>query len=344
MKKLGEIMEAEIAETPAVYQRLFADQSQFDCLENLLSQRKIHTILILARGTSDNAAFFLKYLIETKLGLPVGLTSPSAVSVYGATLKTEGTLVIAISQSGQSPDLVQFAHAAKSGGATLLTMLNAPGSPLEAIADYKIELMAGTETAVAATKSYSAQLLSSLILVSRWAKLAVDQSQLISEAQRLLAHSAQYQEIARSFDLTKQTVILGRGFSFPNAKEAALKLQETCKVAVQSWSIADYLHGPVSALKEDSQVVILAPAHMPQEPLLEAVTKIRPITGRIIWLGEGGLVAPGDQVIPGAQCADEVLSSIVDAVSLQLLTLTMSVQAGLDPDSPAGLSKVTLTH
>ena len=139
-------------------------------------------------------------------------------------------------------------------------------------------------------------------------------------------------------------MILGRGFSFPNAKEAALKLQETCKVAVQSWSIADYLHGPVSALKEDSQVVILAPAHMPQGPLLEAVTKIRPITGRIFWLGEGGLVAAGDQVIPGAECSDEIYSSVVDAISLQLLTLTMSVQAGLDPDSPAGLSKVTLTH
>ena len=344
MKKLGVIMESEIAETPAVYQRLFADQSQFSALENLLSERKIHTILILARGTSDNAAFFLKYLIETKLGLPVGLTSPSAVSVYGASLKTEGTLVIAISQSGQSPDLVQFAQAAKAGGATLLTMLNASGSPLEAIADYKITLNAGIETAVAATKSYSAQLLSSLILVSLWAKSSINEEQLTSEAQRLLAQSDQYQEIAQSIDLSKQVVILGRGFSFPNAKEAALKLQETCKVAVQSWSIADYLHGPVSALKEDSQVIILAPAHMPQGPLLEAVTKIRPITNRIFWLGQGGLVTSADRVIPGAQCDDEVLSSIVDAVSLQLLTLTMSVQAGLDPDSPAGLSKVTLTH
>lgn len=344
MKQFGAIMESEIAETPAVYQRLFADQSQFESLEKLLSEREIHTILILARGTSDNAAFFLKYLIETKLGLPVGLTSPSAVSVYGATLKTSGTLVIAISQSGQSPDLVQFARAAKAGGATLLTLLNAPDSPLGAIADYRITLNAGTETAVAATKSYSAQLLSSLMLVSRWNKTPIAEEQIISEATRLLAQADTYQDIARSIDLSKQIVILGRGFGFPNAKEAALKLQETCKVAVQSWSIADYLHGPVSALKADSQVIILAPAHMPQEPLLEAVNKIRPITKKIIWLGEGGLVSSDDSVIPGAQCDDEVLSSIVDAVSLQLLTLTMSVQAGLDPDSPAGLSKVTLTR
>ena len=344
MKKLGAIMESEIAETPAVYQRLFADQGQFLELNNLLSERKIHTILILARGTSDNAAFFLKYLIETQLGLPVGLTSPSAVSVYGAELKVEGTLVIAISQSGQSPDLVQFAQAAKAGGATLLTMLNAPDSPLEAIADYKIQLMGGAEIAVAATKSYSAQLLSSLILVSQWAGKSSAEGDLFTEAQRLLAQTNLYQEVAQKIDLSKQVVILGRGFSFPNAKEAALKLQETCKVAVQSWSIADYLHGPISALKADSQVIILAPAHMPQGPLLEAVTKIRPITDRIIWLGEGGLVAATDLVIPGARCSDEIRSSVVDAISLQLLTLAMSLQAGLDPDSPAGLSKVTLTH
>jgi glucosamine--fructose-6-phosphate aminotransferase (isomerizing) len=344
MKKFGAIMESEVAETPVVYQRLFANQTQFLDLKNLLSERKIHTILILARGTSDNAAFFLKYLIETQLGLPVGLTSPSAVSVYDAELKVQGTLVIAISQSGQSPDLVQFAEAAKAGGATLLTMLNAPDSPLEAIADYKIQLMAGAEIAVAATKSYSAQLLSSLILVSLWAGKSTIEGDLFTEAQRLLAQTNLYQGISEKIDLAKQVVILGRGFSFPNAKEAALKLQETCKVAVQSWSIADYLHGPISALKPDSQVIILAPAHMPQGPLLEAVTKIRPITNRIIWLGEGGLVAPTDLVIPGARCSDEIRSSVVDAISLQLLTLAMSLQAGLDPDSPAGLSKVTLTH
>lgn len=344
MKKFGAIMESEVAETPVVYQRLFADQTQFLDLKNLLSERKIHTILILARGTSDNAAFFLKYLIETQLGLPVGLTSPSAVSVYDAELKVQGTLVIAISQSGQSPDLVQFAEAAKAGGATLLTMLNAPDSPLEAIADYKIQLMAGAEIAVAATKSYSAQLLSSLILVSLWAGKSTIEGDLFTEAQRLLAQANLYQGISEKIELAKQVVILGRGFSFPNAKEAALKLQETCKVAVQSWSIADYLHGPISALKPDSQVIILAPAHMPQGPLLEAVTKIRPITNRIIWLGEGGLVTPTDLVIPGARCSDEIRSSVVDAISLQLLTLAMSLQAGLDPDSPAGLSKVTLTH
>ncbi len=344
MKKLGAVMEQEIFETPAVYQRLLADQSQFTSLKNLISEREIHTILILARGTSDNAAFFLKYLIETQLGLPVGLTSPSAVSVYGAELKVSGTLVIAISQSGQSPDLVQFAQAAKAGGATLLTMVNAPDSPLEQIADFAIQLLAGEEIAVAATKSYSAQLLASYILVQSWAGKPLALGTLAGESQRLIAAIAQFHQVAHAIDLSKQIVILGRGFSFPNAKEAALKLQETSKVPVQSWSIADYLHGPISALTPEAQVIILAPAHMPQEPLLEAIQKIRPITRRIIWLGQGGLVAPEDLLIPGSNCPDAVTASIVDAISLQLLTLAIAQNAGLDPDSPAGLSKVTLTH
>jgi glucosamine--fructose-6-phosphate aminotransferase (isomerizing) len=344
VKRIGEIMEREIFETPQVYERLLANGEQFARLKNLLSERKIHTILILARGTSDNAAFFLKYLIETQLGLPVGLTSPSAVSVYGAELKVSGTLVIAISQSGQSPDLVQFAQAAKAGGATLLTMVNATDSPLEKIADFAVHLLAGEEIAVAATKSYSAQLLASYILVQNWAGKPLAIGELAGESARLLSTISDFQNIARSIDLTKQIVILGRGFSFPNAKEAALKLQETSKVPVQSWSIADYLHGPISALTQDSQVIILAPAHMPQEPLLEAIQKIRPITKRIIWLGQGGLVAAEDLVIPGSQCSDAATASIVDAISLQLLTLAIARGAGLDPDSPAGLSKVTLTH
>jgi glucosamine--fructose-6-phosphate aminotransferase (isomerizing) len=223
-------------------------------------------------------------------------------------------------------------------------MVNAPGSPLEEIADYSIQLLAGEETAVAATKSYSAQLLASFILVARWSKTSISSDGLEIEASRILGEFAKFEEMAKQIDLKKQIVILGRGFSFPNAKEAALKLQETCKVPVQSWSIADYLHGPISALTPESQVIILAPAHMPQEPLLEAVTKIRPITQRIIWLGQGGLVHENDLVIPGSKCVDAATSSIVDAVSLQLLTLALSQRAGLDPDSPAGLSKVTLTN
>jgi glucosamine--fructose-6-phosphate aminotransferase (isomerizing) len=122
--KIGAVMESEISEIPAVFSKLISDEAQFEALANLLNGHKIQSVLVLARGTSDNAAHFLKYLIETKLGLPVGLTSPSSVTIYKAKLKFENTLIVAISQSGQSTDLVEYANAAKAAGGLLISMTN----------------------------------------------------------------------------------------------------------------------------------------------------------------------------------------------------------------------------
>lgn len=134
----------------------------------MLTEQKIQSVLILARGTSDNAAHYLKYLIETQIGLPVGLTSPSSVTVYNSELKYRNTLVIAISQSGQSPDLVHFATAARSANAYVISMTNDDLSPLAKVAHHHFSLLAGPELAVAATKSYNAQLLLSYLLVCAW--------------------------------------------------------------------------------------------------------------------------------------------------------------------------------
>ena len=139
-------------------------------------------------------------------------------------------------------------------------------------------------------------------------------------------------------------LILARGFAYPNAREAALKIQETCKVSVQGLSTADYLHGPISALTPQTQVFILAPAHLPLNSISEATTRIRAITGRIFWVGNGGSPEAGDIVIAGSDCRDEMESTIVDAISLQRFSLEFAKKSGFDPDAPVGLSKVTLTH
>ena len=168
MKQLGVVMSSEIAETPAVFSNILGDLSAFDSVKNVLTDEKIQSVLILARGTSDNAAHYLKYLIETQIGLPVGLTSPSSVTVYDAQLKYANTLVIAISQSGQSPDLVHFATAARQASAYLIAMTNDSESPLAKIAHNHFPLLAGPELAVAATKSYNAQLLISYLVLYLW--------------------------------------------------------------------------------------------------------------------------------------------------------------------------------
>ena len=344
MSKLGLIMASEIAETPKVFTSILDNQQAFDSVKNVLVEEKIQSVLILARGTSDNAAHYLKYLIETQIGLPVGLTSPSSVTVYNAELKYANTLIVAISQSGQSPDLVKFATAARQANAYIIAMTNDDKSPLATIAHNHFLLLAGPELAVAATKSYNAQLLISYLLVASWTDKKVNGEQLISEATRIAATADLVAKAVATASRDKEVVILGRGFAYPNAREAALKIQETCKISVQGLSTADYLHGPISALTPDTQVFVLAPSHMPASSITEATTKIRKISSRIFWIGNGGTPEGDDIVLAGSNCDDEITSTLVDAMVLQRFALEFAVASGYDPDAPEGLSKVTLTN
>ena len=344
VNQIGKIMQSEIAEIPAVFTKLIAAESQFGALSNLLKTSQIQSVLVLARGTSDNAAHFLKYLIETQLGLPVGLTSPSSVTIYHAQLNFKNTLVVAISQSGQSTDLVEYATAAKGAGAVLISITNDEASPLAKLADHHLPLMAGTELAVAATKSYAAQLLASLMLVSAWSSKLTNYKSVIAAATELLANDSALTKAVAKCDRANEIVVLGRGFSYPNAREAALKIQETSKISVQGLSIADYMHGPISALTNKTQVFIFAPNGIPLESLKSDLEKIRAKSPSIFWFGTGDLALPNEIVIPGAKCENEIYSSVVDPIILQAFALEFARKNDLDPDSPEGLSKVTFTR
>lgn len=343
MSQHGVIMESEIGQTPEVFAKILNSKPISDELLEFLHSSNIQSVLVLARGTSDNAAHFFKYLVETQLGLPCGLTSPSSVSIYKSKLHYSNTLVVAISQSGRSTDLVEFAKAAKASGAKLVSITNDSESPLAKNADFHIPLLAGPELAVAATKSYSAQLLISYLLVMRWANKELKIQNLVDQAKLVLSTRNHIAEVAKRIDLSKQLVILGRGFAYPNAKEAALKIQETCKVNIYGMSTADYLHGPISALDSDSQVLVLAPCCSPDNSISEAIERIRTITKKIFWIGNSFELSQNEESLGGSSCGDEITSSIVDAIILQELARNLSVNLGLNPDSPAGLSKVTLT-
>jgi glutamine---fructose-6-phosphate transaminase (isomerizing) len=343
VSKIGNVMEAEISEIPEVFQNLLDNPAQFSDLANLLNKSEIKSVLLLARGTSDNAAHFLKYLIETKLGLPVGLTSPSSVTIYKTKLNFKNTLVVAISQSGQSTDLIEYAKAAQISGALLVAMTNDESSPLAKSADFHITLLAGKELAVAATKSYAAQLMCSLLFVQAWLHNGTTPPSIISEAKRLVADETLVTKAIAAANRDGEIVVLGRGFSYPNAREAALKIQETSKISVQGLSIADYMHGPISALTAKTQVFIMAPKSFPLSSLKDDLAKIRSNAPKIFWIGSGELALPNEIVISGSDCGSEIYESIVDSIVLQRFALEFARKNGLDPDSPAGLSKVTLT-
>ena len=337
-------MYSEISETPDVFSRLINSEAQFKEAAEKIKARNITNVIILARGTSDNAGHYLKFLIEVKLGLPVGLASPSSVSIYGAKVDFKDTLVIALSQSGRSPDLITFASAAKEGKALLITMTNNSDSPLANVGDLHIDLSAGLEVAVAATKSYSAELLASLLLVDSWiGNMSAGRSHLVDSSRECIANLGEVDSFANSLDAKREIVVIGRGYAYANAKELALKIQETSYIPVQGMSSADYQHGPIATLNSDSQVIVLSPSGMPKKALEDSMVRIRQSEPEIIWLGSNELALTKERVIKGSNQAKEEESTIIDAALIQYLTLGFAVKNGFNPDSPAGLSKVTKT-
>ena len=342
MSNNGSLMWAEIAQIPSVFQKLADRADAITAQVQKLPLDSFDSVILLARGTSDNAALYLKYLIEIKIGIPCGLASPSVVTVYQSKLKFKNCLVIALSQSGQSPDLINYAQAAKIGGAKVLALTNDLNSPLAKSADLHLYLEAGEEKAVAATKSYSAELLLSLLVVSIWAKEAIDFASLVSEANRAVSNIDSVSKIVDSFDHSFGITTLGRGFAYANAHETALKIQETLKIPVSSFSSADYLHGPISSLHENSRVIFLAPTGVSTTGMAATVTRIREITPHIYWIGSGFELKSGEISLGGASLP-ETLAVIADIIVLQQFAMLLAIKNGLNPDAPAGLLKVTKT-
>ena len=336
-------MQSEIAEIPSVFQKLSDQIPNISKAVDALSLTNIDSVILVARGTSDNAALFLKYLIETKIGIPCGLASPSVVTIYKSKLRFTNCLVIGISQSGQSPDIVSYTKAAKAAGAKSISFTNDPDSPLAKSTDLHLYLEAGAEKAVAATKSYSAELLLSYIFVAAWAKQSIHLTSLISASNDAVSKLAKVSEIVNSFDYKSGITTMGRGFAYANAQECALKIQETLKIPVSSFSSADYLHGPISSLTENSRVIFLAPSGIATESMDKTVNRIREITKHIYWIGNGFESITGEVSIGGSIGLSEQESVIVDSIVLQQFAMTLAIKNNLNPDAPAGLLKVTQT-
>ena len=339
--KFGEYMSNEIAEIPSIYRLASSQSEELLAAVSYIKARKISNVQILARGSSDNAAHFLKFLIEFEFGIPVGFTSPSIVSIYGSELHLSETLLVAISQSGKSPDLLVYLDAAKRAGAATIAITNSKTSPMALAAEINLDIGAGPELAVAASKSFAAQMLMAYSLVTKWAGKVANYDLLADSAESLI--KIELAEAVKGINLNQQIVVLGRGSSYASAKELALKIQETCHVAVQSWSTSDYLHGPISALARDTQVILLAPKGAPGKLLEDVLPKLYESNAEIYWLGAGVASQRGTR-LGGSQLQDEICATIADVVLLERFAKAISTTNGFNPDAPLGLSKVTLTN
>jgi len=347
----GRLMAREIAEQPAMFDHILAGgRADIARIAADISAKGIRFVLLAARGTSDHAALYAKYLVEIVLGLPAGLASPSTMTAYGARPDLHDVLFIAVSQSGGSPDLVQSLTTARACGALTLAVTNAPTSPLAAAAALHIDVLAGPERAVAATKSYTAELLSLYLLVD--ALRGGDGSAagvLAGAAGSLVDDREPVRALARRFMASERLVVTGRGYSYPTAREAALKLMETSYVSAQAFSGADLMHGPMAMLQRDSAVIAIVPEGV-------AGLAIAPVVDRLAELGTnlaivGGGASPENR--DGAQGSvvrlmlpaglPEELSPVVEIIPLQMLAHELAVVRGFDPDTPRGLHKVTQT-
>lgn len=339
----GRLMAAEIAEQPSTLARLLQSVGAIRETASRVRSAAPRFVLTSARGTSDHAALYLKYLVEINLGLPAGSASPSTLTTYRAEPAFDDVLWVAVSQSGESPDLVESTVRAREGGALTLAVTNAPESPLATACELNIDIVAGPELAVAATKSYTSQLLALYLLVDAWQGGDAAEAQALPEAAQGVLSAAVAGEVAPRYRFVDRMITTGRGYAYPSALEAALKLMETLYLSAHGFSAADLMHGPFAMIDQDRPVVTIAPHG-------RAGDAMRPVLDRLIDRG-ADVILVGDPLqaaglagcIPLPAGLPEALSPVIEIMPLQQLAHAMSVARGFDPDAPRGLRKVTET-
>ncbi len=305
-------------------------------------------IVLAARGTSDNAAQFGRYLLEMLTGIPVSLAAPSIHTLYNARLDYDDTLVVAISQSGESTDTNLVLERAKESGAFTIGVTNESGSTLAKLGHATILVRAGKEKSVAATKTYTGQLMAMYMLA--WALGAKldrkDLDRLPALAEKALKLEPQVAVMAGRYRFMQHAVVVGRGLSYANAFEFALKLMETCYVIAERFSSADLLHGPIAMVDPHFPAFVFAPSGPTWESMSQLLTRIDSTTHETLLITDKSNSDAYNSKrrafrIPVA--IPELLAPIPYIIPGQLFAAYLAAEKGFNPDQPRSLTKVTLT-
>ncbi|NHK26455.1 SIS domain-containing protein [Parvularcula flava] len=335
------LMYREAGETAHVVSAQFARNADtIGRLGGLLRDLDPPLVFTCARGSSDHAGVYGKYLIETRLGIPVSPVGPSVCSLYGDSLRAKGTVCIAISQSGQSPDLLASVETLKAGGAYVIALVNAENSPLAAMADTTLPLCAGAEKSVAATKSYLASLAGLASLVAAWSedKSLAASLELLPE-QFAQAWDLDWSTAAKALQPAGSTFVLGRGIGYGCAREAALKLKETSSLHAEAYSAAEVLHGPAALVRQGYPILALSQRDATQGAMRDVLTRLAGYGATVFAAGVSG---EGITSLPSIK-ADPAIEPMVMIQSFYRMANTLSILRGHHPDAPPHLSKVTET-
>jgi glucosamine--fructose-6-phosphate aminotransferase (isomerizing) len=341
-------LHTEIREQPEVLARLLDTQQETAReIARVIRERRPRFVYVAARGTSDNAARYAQYVLGCFHALPVALATPSLFSLFGRPPDLHESLVIGISQSGQSPDIVGVVEHGAAQGATTLAITNSPDSPLARAAGLVFETRAGAELAVAATKTYTSQLFAVAMISAALAESDQprrDLAKVPTTVERALAAEDAVREVAGRFRSMDRCVVLGRGFHFATAHEWALKLKELGHVAAEPYSPADFQHGPIAILERRFPVlaaVSRGAAYDDTMALLNRVERDRDVQLLVVSEAPEAL-ALGDAALP-FDVLPEWLAPIAAIVPAQLFCLHLARSKGLDEEAPPGLTKVTRT-
>lgn len=346
------LMHDEIFEQPAALARALREgRGAVSALVAEARRRDVRLIVLAARGTSDNAATYAKYLFQIACGLPVALAAPSVHTLYEANVNYgKSTLVIGISQSGAGADIGEVVTRAKKSGALTAALTNTPDSPLAREAEHVLPCGAGVERAVAATKTYTTTLALLALFAAEWGEsgeLRDGLARIAEAASRALAAEDTIRALARTLIHAERLLCVARGLHLCTAVEASLKIAETSLTTTQSFSTADLLHGPIASVAPNTPCLVFAPRGRTEEHVRAVAATLRERRARVLLLasgGDAGAQAPLDADLPLADPGTELLSPLVDILPAQLLAYHLTVARGLDPDHPSGLTKVTSTR
>jgi glutamine---fructose-6-phosphate transaminase (isomerizing) len=343
-------LHSEIHEQPdRIRSQLKAQKGTAIRIAQAIQKRQVSYVFLAARGTSDNAGRYANYLLGARNGLPLALATPSLFTYYKQPPRLKDALVIGISQSGQSPDIVSVLAEARRQGCPTLTITNETHSPLTTVSDFILALGAGREKAIAATKTYTAELMAIALLstalrgetkaweelerVAGWMEIALEQDARIAEA-------------VQSYRTIDRTVVLGRGFNYATAFEWALKLKELAYVIAEPYSSADFLHGPIAMLEKGFPVMTVAARGKVLTPLVGIIRQLKRDFQAELVVVSNDQKALALASTPLAIPADvpEWLSPLINILPAQLFAYHLTRAKGYDPDHPRSIHKVTETR
>jgi len=339
----------EIFEQPQVLRNCLS--GNMEVIKDILAEirrKEIYSVVIAARGTSDHAGIYGKYIIECATGLPVSLAAPSVFTIYNKSMDLSKSLVIGISQSGKAADVLEVIKSANSCDAVTISITNDPESPLSKETKYHLYCNAGVEKSVAATKTFTSEMYLLAALVAEWTgcmDIKMELEAIPDKIQCILNSTEHFFEKVERYRFMNECFVLARGINYPIAMEFALKIQETSYVNAKAYATSDFHHGPFAMIQKDTPVIVCAPKGPSLNDVTQMINKLKQREAELV------IVSNDRKVLEMGDCSFEIPDTCTDLVSpfyniiiAQLFACRLSLIKGLNPDSPRGLNKVTITR